>query len=179
MDPPGAQQPYDPVDTTVHVNAQTRSAALLHATITPGTQQHMTSGIRDPYSRGNRWLMYMSSLCVMVACSSLTFTTGHHWSWPLFVWGLAMGPAAIVGYEALVKVVMAAFRLTAAEVAQARDLFKSRKQALYPSLPRASARHRLRRPSQYCRTFSGPRSWSLLKFWCRSRCIRSSSGVSN
>lgn len=76
--------------------------------------------------------MYVSSLCVVFACAALAFEVGHGWSWGLFVWGLAVGAAAILGYEALLKLIPKVFHISGAEVANARRQLKARKQAIYP-----------------------------------------------
>jgi hypothetical protein len=92
----------------------------------------MTRWLRDPYTPPVRWLMFVSGLLVIFACSLLALGVGHHWSWGLFAWGIAAGLLAIACYEAMFRLIVVVSRAPAAEVADASRELKPRRQTLFP-----------------------------------------------
>jgi hypothetical protein len=92
------------------------------------------SPVLDPASKAGRLFLYGNAVFILVFASVLAAIVGTGWSWPLFIWGAALGPLSIATTWLFLQVAMRSQLLAADRVATARQRMRARSWSVNPTV---------------------------------------------
>jgi hypothetical protein len=115
------------------VNLRRPRAVLDHNRgVTDPSASHARPRGLDPLSPHGRLLLYACTAVIIVSCTVLAVVEGSGWSWPLFLWGFALGPLAIVANHVTMRLTVRYLWLSPEETERAHERQRQRRATTYP-----------------------------------------------
>jgi hypothetical protein len=88
----------------------------------------------DPATRTGRLFLYANAVVVLACASVVAATVGTGWSWPLFIWGAALGPLSIAVTALMGRLAIRSQALSADRVASVRERMTARNWSVNPTV---------------------------------------------